>query len=298
VSELDQINAACEGLPEPSEAAVTRAREALRREIAATSGVRWSARRRLRIALAGSLGLAVALGVIVALVLTTDQASFGVRIAAAATEAASPASDELVHSVSRTTIRITNRVGTTASEQRDDSWSASSPPVEVDRTSYKSGAFTTLASACGSITYDPKANLFTVWPTTATFSPVTDPVATARDALRYGHVRYRGKLRYRGIAAAKLVVTQYGSTTTYIVRRDNGYPLKTIDRRVTSYSTRTAVTTYSLFEHVARTPETQARVELPPRRDAFIVRTAQASPTPPCAGFGSFEALTGRRTVK
>jgi hypothetical protein len=222
-----------------------------------------------------------------------------VRIAAAATEAARPTGNELVHSVTRTTIRSTNRIGSTTFEQRDDSWTGSNPPVQVDRTTYATGSVTTLTSACGSISYDPAGNLFTVQPTARPIDPVRDPVAAARSALRSGHVHFRGTLVYKGIAAAKLVVTQSGLTTTYIVRRDNGYPLRTTSRRVTLYRARPTVTvyetTYSRFEHVAPTPQTLNRLELPPRRDAFIVRTAPAWRTPACAGFGSFEALTGRR---
>jgi hypothetical protein len=301
VNELDLVRAACEELPAPSEGALALAREALRSEIAATSIVRRTGARR-RVLLVGSFGLAVAAAGVVALVLTGDKTSFGVRIAAAATEAASPAGDELVHSVSRTTIRSTSRIGTTAFEQRDDSWSASNPPVQVDRTTYATGSLTTLTSACGSIAYDATANLFAVQPTTKLIDPVGDPVAAARSALRSGHVRFRGKLLYKGVAAAKLVVTQNGSTTTYIVRRDNGYPLETRNRRVTAHRTRTtvttSVTTYSIFEHVAPTPQTLSHLKLTSRRDAFIVRTAPVSRTTACAGFGSFEALTGRRTVK
>ena len=298
MNELDVIRAACEELAEPTEGAAALARDALRREIAATSDP-VPTRRRPGISLVGSLGLAAALAVVAAFVLATDRTSFGARIAAAATEAVSPAGSELVHSISRTTVRITNRVGTTTSEERDDSWWTTKPPTEVTRTSYSEGGpATQLTSACGSVTYYPTENLFTVSPTTGTFNPITDPVATARNALRSGHVHYRGKLHYRGIAAAKLVVTQYGSTTTYIVRRDNGYPLETIDRRVTSYVTRTAVTTYALFEHVARTPRTLRHVELTPHPGAFVVRTGRASRTKDCAGFGKFEALTQRRTVK
>jgi hypothetical protein len=300
VNELDLVRVACEELPAPSEVELAFARDALRHEIAATSIMRRTGGR-LRVVVVGSFGLAAAVAVIVAFVLTTDETSFGVRIAAAATEAASPTANELVHSVSRTTIRSTNRVGTTTFEQRDYSWSASSPPVEVDRATYATGSLTTLTSACGSISYDPAGNLFTVQPTAKPIDPVHDPVAAARSALRSGHVHFRGKLLYKGIAAAKLVVTQYGSTTTYIVRRDNGYPLETIGRRVTLYRTRptmtTTVTTYSLFERVERTPQALSHVKLTPRRDAFIVRTAPASSTPACAGFGSFEALIGRRTV-
>jgi hypothetical protein len=298
VNELDLVRVVCEELPEPTEGAVARARDALRREIAATSGAP-VAGARPRLILVGSFGLAAILAVVVALVLTVDRTSFGVRIAAAASAAVTPASNELVHSISRTTVRITDRAGTTTREQReDDNWWRTTPPVEVHRTTYAADAVTTLTTVCGSISYDANANLFTIQPTTGTFNPVDDPVAAAANALRSGHVHYRGKLRYRGIAAAELVVTQYGATTTYIVRRDNGYPLETIDRRMTSHSTQTAVTTYALFEHVAPTPRVLRHIELTPHPDAFVVRIAPAAHTASCARFGSLETLTGRGHVQ
>lgn len=298
MTELDHVRGACDELPEPTERAVAVAREALRREIAAASPARVE-RGRLRLAVGGAVGLAATLAVVVTLVLSADQTSFGVRIAAAAADAVSPAGNALLHSISHTTYRTANRAGTITSEQRDEIWSRATPPVEVHRTSSRTaGTVTTFATACGSIDFDARANLFTIYPTTGPFDPVEDPVAAAANALRFGRVHYRGKLRYRGIAAAKLVVTQYGATTTYIVRRDNGYPLETILRRVTSHFTETVATTYQLFEHVTATPQTLQHVGLTPHPDAFVVRIARAARTPDCAGFGSLQTLTGRRDTE
>ena len=163
---------------------------------------------------------------------------------------------------------------------------------------FATGTATTLTSPCGSIIYDARANLFTVIPTSGASSPIDDPVTRARTALRSRHIHYRGKLLYHGVAAARLVVTQYGSTTTYIVRQDNGYPLETIERTVNSYSTRTAVTTYSLFEHVARSRRALRHVILTVHPHAFVVRTARAARTPPCANFGSLQTLIGKRAAE
>ena len=297
MTELDYIRVACDQLPAPSAEAVARSREALRHEAAIFHGRRSVRRRRRVYALA--LVAVAAVVLVGVLALTSTQSSFGVRIAAAASEAMNPATDDLIHSVSRTTDRFTNRNRTIVTTQSDDSWSTTAPPTVVERTTYAAGqTTTTLRSACGSISYDSGWNLFTVSPGIGTVGRVDSPVRAAANALRTGRIHYRGEVVYHGIPAAKLVVTQYGATTTYIVRRDTGYPLKTILRRVTSHFTDTVVTTYSVFEHVARTQQSARRLELTPHADAFVVRTARASATPACRAFGSLARLTGRKSVR
>jgi hypothetical protein len=297
VSELDYMRRACEELPAPSREAIAQARGALQREIEAAGSSR-ATHRRLRITvLASTAAAAVAFAAV--LLLAVGQTSFGVRIAQAANEAVTPASDELGHLMSHTTVRWKNRAGSTmTAEQADDIWWTTTPPVWRDRTTYPAnGTEDYLLSGCGSISYDSATNLFTVSPSNAHVE-VSDPVASALNALRRGQVHYRRKLLYHGIPAAKLVVTQYGSTTTYIVRRDTGYPLETIDRRSTSYSTRTAVTTYSLFQHLRRTRQNESRLTLPRHVHTFVVRTAPAARTPACREFGSLDTLTGRRRTR
>jgi len=297
VTELDYIRVACDQVPAPSAEAIGRGREALRREVATVHGRRW-VRRRLRVYVLASVAVA-AVVLVGALALTSTQSSFGVRIAAAASEAMNPATDDLMHSVSRTTDRATNRNGTIVTTQRDDSWSSTAPPTLVDRTTDASDrTTTTFTSTCGSISYDPGLNLFTVSPGIGTFGLVDSPVRAAAKALRTGRIHYRGKIVYHGIQAARLVVTQYGATTTYIVRRDTGYPLETINRRVTSRFTDTAVTTYSVFEHVARTQQSLRHLQLVAHPGAFVVRTDRASNTPGCRTFGSLGTLTGRRSAR
>lgn len=297
MSELDYVRAACEELGEPGVDAIARAREVLRREIA-TGGSERPTRSRLRIAVV-AVSAAAGLAICGALLVTLDHTPFGVRVAEAASEAVTPANDELVHSVSHTTVRWIDRTGTTTAEQSDNSWWMTTPPTRIDRTTYRGGGTVTyLLSDCGSISYDSTTKLFTVSPSTGHLDSVDDPVAAAANALRSGHIQFRGKLIYHGIPAAKLVVTQYGSTTTYIVRRDSGYPLETVDRRVTSYSTRTAVTTYSLFQHLPRTRKNESRLALPSHMNAFVVRTARAARTAACREFGTLESLTGRRPTR
>lgn len=297
MTEVDCIRVACDQLPAPSAEAIARSRAALRREVATVRSGRSAGRRLFVFALAAVVVAAVVL--VGALALTSSQSSFGVRIAAAASEAMNPATDDLMHSVSRTTVRSTNRNGTIVTRQTDDSWSTTAPPTMVDQTTDGAGrTTTTFTSTCGLISYDPGSNLFTVSPGIVGFSPVDRPVRAATNALRTGRIHYRGNVVYHGIQAAKLVVTQYGATTTYIVRRDTGYPLETIDRRVTSHFTNTAVTTYSVFEHVARTPQSARRLRLTAHPGAFVVRTGRASVTPGCRGFGSLATLTGGRSVR
>jgi type IV secretory pathway TrbD component len=288
MTELEVIRVACDALPEPSEASVSRARRALRRETVPRGHAR---------AFVLTTGLAVAAAAAIALVVTTRQGSFGVRVASAAIAAMNPADDRIVHAVARTSLRFHSRVGTTRSRWTTESWWTTQPPTSVDRVDEGAGrTTTTFASACGAIVYDSTQNLFTIHP--GAFDPIRDPLTAAANALRHGRIRYRGELSFRGIPAAKLVVTQYGSTTTYIVRRDNGYPLQTIDRRVTSYSTRVETTTYSLFAHVPRTAGNERHVALTPHPGALVVRTAPAARTSACAAFGSYGSLTGRRTVR
>jgi hypothetical protein len=295
LSELELVRAVCEALPEPDEAAVAAARATLRREIAAAAAP--ARRRRLPYAMpALPAAVAVAVAVAAVLVVGSRQDSLAVRVAAAADAAVSPSTDELAHSLSRTTTRTVAAGGTTTERStRESWWTAGEPAMTLDL--YRDGTGgtrTILGSVCGSITYEPNRNLFTVSPSTGRFDPISDPVATATDALRHGRVLYRGTLVYHGIPAAKLVATQYGATTTYIVRRSNGYPLETSLRRVTSHFTLTVVTTYTLFEHLPRTPENERRLALTPRPGAFVVRTAAAPAAPGCAGFGSLDSLTGR----
>jgi hypothetical protein len=297
VSELDYIRVACDELPAPSAETIVRSRAALRREVATVRGGR-SARRRLHVYVLASVAVA-AVVLVGALALTSSQSSFGVRIAAAASEAMNPATDDLMHSVSRTTVRSINRNGTIVTTQTNDSWSTTAPRTMLDQTTDAAGlTTTTFISTCGFISYDPGWNLFTVSPGIGTFGLVDSPVRAAANALRTGRIHYRGNVVYHGIEAAKLVVTQYGATTTYIVRRDTGYPLETINRRVTSHFTETAVTTYSVFEHVARTPQSARHLQLTPHPGAFVVRTSRESATPDCRTFGSLARLTGRRSVR
>jgi hypothetical protein len=296
VTEFDYIQVACDQLPAPSAEAIVRSREALRREVETVRAGR-SERRRLHLYLLASVAVA-AVALVAALALTSSQSSFGVRIAAAASEAMNPAAEDLMHSVSRTTVRSTNGNGTIVTRQTDDSWSTTVPPTMVDHMTDAAGrSTTTFTSACGLISYDSGSNLFTVSPGIGAFGLVDSPVRAAASALRTGRIHYRGHVVYHGIPAAKLVVTQYGATTTYIVRRDTGYPLETIDRRVTSHFTSTAVTTYSVFEHVARSLQSARHLQLTPHPGAFVVRTGRSSATPDCRAFGSLERLTGRRSV-
>jgi len=299
VNELELIRSECLAFPAPDADAVAAAREALRREIGGHAVERPAARRRRR-GHSPALGAIVALALVALLVLLlpSRRSPLGTRVAAAAAEALSPPDGRIVHSISRTIVTRRGAARTSTSEFTDEVWSTSGPGgASLDRNLSRSpsaGPITVLLTACGVITYESGANLFTVMPAVQPFDAPVNPVVAARNALRYGHVDYRGAARFHGIAASKLVVTQYGSVTTYVVRRDNGYPLETIDRRVTPNLVTTRVTTYSLFEHLAPTPRNAQLLGLTPHPGAFYVRTAAAARTAGCSQFGSLQSLTER----
>ena len=281
------------------------ARAALRREIVAVEGARPGRSRlsssgqdgRRWLMLVAAVGAVAAVGLLV-LVVSSRRDPFGVKVVAAAGAALNPTRSEIIHSISRSVVVFHSKTRTTRSVSADEVWSTGRPsPVTVDHFRYGSDGHpssTLLTTACGNILYDGGANLFTVSPFAQLFDVTTDPVAVARTALPSGRVHYRGPVSFNGVAASKLVVTQYGAVTTYIVRRDNGYPLKTISRRVTATVVRTQTTTYSLFEHLPRTQRTTQRLRMAPHAGAFFVRMPGRSGAPNCTGFGNLDSLTRR----
>lgn len=297
MSELELIRDSCASLPEPQEDVVAAAREVLRREIREFEAQSAPPRPRPSRALVLGAGIAVALAGLFALVLSSRQSPLGVRVAAAADEALIPTNGDIVHEVSRTTITFQTSRRTTSSTSAVETWLASRPPLAaLDR--YGTGpldSVTVLTTDCGQISYELGANLFTVSPASIPAQIVrSTPVSLFHDARRHGRVHFSGATTFRGIPAFKLVVTQYGSETTYIVRRANGYPLETVDRRVTASLTRTSVTTYSVFQHLRRTPRTERLLRITPHPGAFFLRLSRATGRAACKGFGSLETLTKR----
>jgi hypothetical protein len=304
VTELELVRAACAAIPEPDEETIAAARADLRREIDDFLIHRAPRRRRLRPRLLAGLSLAVAVVGVVALAVSSRQSPLAARAAAATAEALSPSNGDIVHAVSRTTATLKGPSGTTRTTITDERWSSSGPPpASVDRIGYRYGfgraeIVTTLTTPCGQISYQSRTNLFTVSPYPIPPQVVpSNPLTVFRDARRHGNVHFEGATTFEGVAAFKLVVTQYGAMTTYIVRRDNGYPLETRDRRVTAHSTSTYVTTYSLFEHIHRTPRSERLLRVTPHPGAFYIRLGQPTRTKACDRFGNLSSLTqgGRR---
>ncbi len=298
MNELELIRDACATVREPHDDAIAAAREALRREIREFEAQSAPARRgRPWRALAVGAGIAVALGGFLTLVVSSRQSPLGVRVAAAADEALSPTNGDIVHEVTRTTVTFHAGGRTTSSTSAVETWLASrSPLARLDQ--YGTGPLdseTILTTSCGQISYDPGANLFTV----STYSVAAQilrstPVSLFHDARRHGHVHFSGATTFHGIPAFKLIVTQYGSETTYIVRRVNGYPLEIVERRVTASDTQTSVTTYAVFEHLQRTPRTARLLRITPHPGAFFLRLPRATRQASCKRFGSLESLTKR----
>lgn len=303
MNELDVIRRECDALPGPDEATVAAARAALLREIESWPVIepRRPDRRRMRRSLAVAASLAILITAVLVLVIPARQSPIGVRIAAAADEALSPSNGDIVHATSRSVSVLRSLVTgkTITSTYSDEWWTTGEPPyARVDRYTSADGYMddTILTTPCGQISYARGANLFSVSPgAEATRTFVSSPAAAYRDAYRHGHVHYRGKTTFRGIPAFRLDVTQYGLVSTLIVRRDNGYPLKTVSRRPSRRSVSTYITTFSTFEHIPRTSESERVLQLPPQPGAFFVRMPGTSPTgESCEHFGSLQSLTGR----
>jgi hypothetical protein len=300
LTELEFVREACAAVPEPDEKTVAAARAALRREIDEFVAGRAPAQRRRRPRILAGLGLAVVVAGLVALAVASRQSPLAARAAAAADEALSPSNGDIVHAVSRTTATLSAPSGTTTTTIREETWSSNGPPAaSVDRYGYLRGfgpaeIVTTLTTPCGQISYESRANLFIVspYPTPPQVALASDPLTVFRDARRHGNVHFEGATTFEGIAAFKLVVTQYGALTTYIVRRDNGYPLETRARRVTARSTSTYVTTYSLFEHIRRTPGSEHLLRIAPHPGAFYIRLGPPTRTRACERFGNLASLT------
>jgi hypothetical protein len=295
VIELELVRDVCAGVPEPDEETIEAARASLRREIDEFVARRARRQRRLRPRLLAGLGLAVVVAGLVALVVSSRQSPLGARAAAAADEALLPSNGDIVHFVSRTTTTTKGPGGTTRTTSTDERWASAGPPAaSVERHGAgRAGVATILTTPCGQISYEPHANLFTVSPYPIPAQVVrNNPITVFRDARRHGNVHFAGTTTFKGIAAFKLVVTQYGSVTTYIVRSDNGYPLETRDRRVTAHLTSTYVTTYSLFEHIHRTPSSERLLQVTPHPGAFYIRLGRPTRTNACERFGNLSSLT------
>jgi hypothetical protein len=290
MSELDRFRSAFEAVPAPGETTVQAARTRLLGEIAASSHAVRRRRPRVRL-LAATAGVAVAaLAGVLAVVIPRGDSLTGPEIAEAAARVLSPPPGTILHSVVRWTVLPAGYGGW--SPTTTERWvSTGRRGVVHERSQW--GEWET--GPCGSLRYIRRTNLLTVDGTRYPdyVHQLADPAAEYLRAQRSGRVRYRGKTTVRGIPAYTLAVSgpDTGVEVTYVVRRDNYFPLRTV-RRYTHYG---EIYTYTDFEQISRTPATEPLLHVRPRPGAFVLGgRGYHRAKPGCAGFRSYEHLTGK----
>jgi hypothetical protein len=284
VNELDILRREFDAVPEPDEETVAVVRDAVLREIAAAGTPKRRPRRhRLRIALAAGVALA-ALVAGLFIVHPRNHAGIGTEIAAAAYRAFTP-SNRIRHEIFRDNSVLTERWATT-----------SAPYAYRDRYAYRgrSARRESTLGPCGSMDYDPRLNLLSVTSarigtkTALGFFAFRDPVQQYLEAYRGRHVRYRGKTTFRGVPAYILAVSSDTDVITYLVRRDNYYPLRIVFRRGKSEFT----TTYARFQYLPRNAETERLLTMRLHPHAFLMHFGGLHPRPACKRFGSYDSIT------
>ena len=150
---------------------------------------------------------------------------------------------------------------------------------------------------CGLILYDPRINLLSVTSTrirtntALSYFAFRDPVQQYLAASPGRHVGFRGKTTFRGVPAYELDVSRRGEVvTSYLVRRDNYYPLRIVWRRGSSKFT----TTYARFNYLPRNAETERLLTMRPHLGAFLMHFGGPN-TPACKRFGSYDSISGKR---
>jgi hypothetical protein len=145
--------------------------------------------------------------------------------------------------------------------------------------------------------YDPRINLLSVTSTrigtktALSYFAFRDPVQQYLEAYRGRHVRYRGKTTFSGVPAYELSVSRRGEVVTYLVRRDNYFPLRIVSRRGQSKFT----TTYARFNYLPRNPETERLLRMRPHPRAFVMHFGGPDRRPACKRFGSYDSISGKR---
>jgi hypothetical protein len=150
-------------------------------------------------------------------------------------------------------------------------------------------------SPCGWLYYSADTNVIQIAGpqrvNDSLISPPPDPAASYRTAYKSGQVVYRGPTTFSGIPAYKLVVRYrhgtYAATTTFIVRQDNYYPLRTSSVVDASGRTGTDVLTYPTYELLPRTKANERLLRLGPHPDMLVVPSLQSKPltNPTCARY-------------
>jgi hypothetical protein len=190
--------------------------------------------------------------------------------------------------------------GMSGARVRDETWSTSGAPHVLRSISSENvpglpSRVEQVFSRCGWLYYSGDTNVVQIaGPEKISASPVgppPDPAASYRQAYKSGHVVYRGRTKFNGVQAYKLVVRYrhgtYASTTTFIVRQDNYYPLRTSSVVNASGRTGTDVLTYTTYEFLPRTTANERLLRLGPHPDVLIVPSLRSKPltNPACARY-------------
>ena len=296
MTELELLRRAFDTVPDPDDGAVLAARAGLLAEIESfgTSSVRRRPKRGLRLLAAVAVGLAGLLAGILVLALPRGGGLTGTEIAAAAARALTPPPGVILHDVERFTWAPVG--GTDPHPVITERWVAGGRPWVIHERSERGESE---SGECGEISYDRPTNLLSAWSlpdrpqVRQGLQSRSDPAGEYLSAYRSGNVRYRGKTTFRGVPAYTLVVSfpSYPLVVTYVVRRDNYYPLRTVRRT----KTHVGVTTYSDFERIPRNAGTEHLLHVRPHPEAFLLGPGRFyRPRAACAGFGSYESLTGK----
>ena len=216
-----------------------------------------------------------------------------IRLAFAASAAALiPAGTAVAGRISHQLL-LTTRTQLSTGSQRDafwERWVATRPPYGLRVSSPGWGE--TEVGPCGSIQYVERNNLLRVAyhqaapndlrPYRAAITGALDPAREYRRLFRSRRISYRGATTFRGVAAYILIIGGRENSFTYVVRRDNYHPLRTIWRTPTYVET----TTFMTFEYLSRTRQNNRLLHVGRHPGARVVRTGPR-PRGTCARFGT-----------
>lgn len=294
MTEIEVLQREFDAVPAPEEENVAAARAAFLRDIADEPQPSRVRTRRAWIRLAVAVGaVALLAGALTAVVSQSDHLT-GPEIAAAAYRAVTPVDGRIWHRITRTS--RTPLGGVEREPEVWERWVATSPPYGLRERSPGWGE--TEIGPCGSIQYVARDNLFKVSherlapddprPYDVAINGATDPARQYRHLFRSGRVRYRGETTLQGTRAYRLVVGGRETSVTYLVRKDNFYPLRTI-RRTQTYI---EVVAFSTFESIPRNARTSRLLHVG-RHPGASVQQSGPRPRGACARFGSLESLVG-----
>ena len=280
MNELELLRREFDLVPEPDAASTELARAALRIEIEASAPtVTRRLRRRWLRPLAGAAIAAAAAAILLALVGPFGHGPARVDVASAAYEALSPSRSGIWHVVVvETGTGVEGPAAgmrTRGARVRDETWSTTGPGhvlrwITSENVPGLPSRVEQVISPCGWLYYSADTNVIQIAGpqkvNDALFSPPPDPAASYRQAYKSGHVVYRGTTAFKGISAYKLVVRYrhgtYAATTTFIVRQDNYYPLRTSSVVNAAGRTGTSVLTYATYEFLPRTKANERLLRL------------------------------------